>query len=177
MNKESANTILKFLEEPTGDIIGFFITNHSDNVMPTIQSRCQLIEELFENNEYTEIGLSKEDYDLHFERVCNYLKKIELEKKKLIIYNKDFFDNLEKENIKYFFQIMLNIYQTILINKELFIKKYSELSFLMSYSTKNIIKKINLIIEFLGKINYNVNVDLLLDKFVIEMEGINHETL
>ena len=44
MNKESANTMLKFLEEPLGNVIGFFITNQKENIMPTISSRCQILE-------------------------------------------------------------------------------------------------------------------------------------
>jgi len=47
--------------------------------------------------------------------------------------------------------------------------------FLKLYSTNNITKKVNLIIELLKEISYNVNIDLLLDRFVIEMEAINNE--
>ena len=41
LNDSSANTILKFLEEPNDNIIGFFITNNKMNVISTIRSRCQ----------------------------------------------------------------------------------------------------------------------------------------
>ena len=58
LNKDSANTMLKFLEEPEGSVIGFFITSHEDNVLPTIQSRCQHISVVFENFEYENYELS-----------------------------------------------------------------------------------------------------------------------
>ena len=32
-------------------------------------------------------------------------------------------------------------------------------------------------IEILKQLSYNVNLDLLLDKFVIEMDGVNSESL
>lgn len=177
MNKESANTFLKFLEEPSENVIGFLITNHSDNVIPTIQSRCQLIEANFANELYEQLGLSKEDYDGYVNIVSKYLSSIEYEKKELILYNREFFSDMEKEQLKKIFQIILNIYQLLLTNRKEFLDNYPNISFLEQYSLNNIIKKNNLIIEFLEEITYNVNIDLLLDKFVIEMDGINHETL
>ena len=41
----------------------------------------------------------------------------------------------------------------------------------------NIKEKINLLVEFLKEINYNVNLDLILDRFVIEMDGVNNESI
>ena len=42
-NSYSANTILKFLEEPNDDIIGILLTNNRYKVIDTIISRCQVI--------------------------------------------------------------------------------------------------------------------------------------
>ena len=42
MNDSAANKILKFLEEPEGNILGFFITDNIQGVLPTIRSRCEL---------------------------------------------------------------------------------------------------------------------------------------
>ena len=39
-NASSANTMLKFIEEPEKNIIGFLITNNRENVISTIKSRC-----------------------------------------------------------------------------------------------------------------------------------------
>ena len=41
LNNSSANVLLKFLEEPEDNIIGFFITDNKENVINTIRSRCQ----------------------------------------------------------------------------------------------------------------------------------------
>jgi len=43
LNKSSANSLLKFLEEPEEGIIAILITNNINLVMNTIVSRCQLI--------------------------------------------------------------------------------------------------------------------------------------
>ena len=177
MNKESANTMLKFLEEPDGNVIGFFITGHKDNVILTIQSRCQHIDVNFENFIYEEFDISKEKYDELICIISEYLQKLEGETKELILYNKKYFSELEKEDIKKIFQIILKIY------KDEFNYRYGlalpkiKYSFIEKYSEKNILKKINLLIELLKEMNYNVNIDLLLDRFVIEMDVINNETL
>ena len=38
---ESSNSLLKFLEEPTENIVGILIADEKTKVLPTIQSRCQ----------------------------------------------------------------------------------------------------------------------------------------
>lgn len=43
LNQSSANTILKFLEEPPDDIIAILITENKYNVLETIVSRCQVL--------------------------------------------------------------------------------------------------------------------------------------
>ena len=171
MNKESANTMLKFLEEPDGFIIGFFITNNIDGVMLTIQSRCQHINVTFDSNIKENLGLQEEEFNKYYEIAQNYLEKIENEQKELILYNKTFLKEFEKKEIIYIFKIILDICEARLI-KHIKEEKTHELS---SLSVEK--KKISLIIEFLKRITYNVNVDLLLDWFVLEMDGLNNESL
>lgn len=43
MNVQTANSILKFLEEPVDDIIAILITDNINMLLPTIISRCQVI--------------------------------------------------------------------------------------------------------------------------------------
>ncbi len=43
LNGPSANTILKFLEEPEEDIIAFLVTDNRYHVLDTILSRCQIL--------------------------------------------------------------------------------------------------------------------------------------
>ncbi len=177
MNKESANTMLKFLEEPEGNVIGFFITKEYNNVLPTIQSRCQHIEINFENNISESLNIEEEKYEELLTIAKNYLEKIEIEKKNLILYNRDYFSELEKEDVKTILQIILKIYQNELESRIIDSSNLLKLDFLKNFSFDNIKKKTILLVELLNEIAYNVNIDLLLDRFVIEMEGINNETL
>lgn len=43
MNKQAANCLLKFLEEPVPGIIAILLTNHFSRLLSTIISRCQII--------------------------------------------------------------------------------------------------------------------------------------
>lgn len=173
MNKEAANTLLKFLEEPDGNVIGFFITNHIDNVMLTIQSRCQHIDINFEDNIWEKINITKEQYEEYLKNIKVYLYGIEIEKQELILYNKKYFSEYEKKDIICILQIILDIYLSKLHNEN----KYSEFDFLNNLKMNNISRKVNLIIEFLKEISYNVNLELLLDRFVLEMDGVNSESI
>lgn len=43
LNNSAANTLLKFLEEPDGNVTAILLTEQYQSILPTIQSRCQLI--------------------------------------------------------------------------------------------------------------------------------------
>ena len=43
MTLEAVNSILKFIEEPEGEVYAFLTTNNINNVLPTIASRCQTL--------------------------------------------------------------------------------------------------------------------------------------
>lgn len=43
MTLEAVNSILKFIEEPEGEVYAFLTTNNINNVLPTIVSRCQTL--------------------------------------------------------------------------------------------------------------------------------------
>lgn len=177
MNKDSANTMLKFLEEPDGSVIGFFITNHEDNVISTIQSRCQHISINFDNENYENFNILEEKYNEYIKLIKEYLFKIEVDKKESILNNKKYLADYSKEEIKIIFQIILQIYNDILHSRYKKVEILNHFDFLNNFSTQNIMKKIKLVIEFLKELNYNLNLDLSLDRFVIEMEGINSEII
>lgn len=43
MNSSAANALLKYLEEPEGDVTAILLTDAYQSILPTIQSRCQRI--------------------------------------------------------------------------------------------------------------------------------------
>ncbi len=174
LNSSSGNTLLKFAEEPVDNCYGFLLTNNKDNVISTIKSRCEIVSYNDYNiTIYDKLNIDEKDYIMHKNNVLDYLKKIEVEKDDKILYNKLNLDvsYKEKENAIIFFNIMLDIYNNILKNK---IKNLQgEYLFLQEFSIENIMKKRNIIVDIINNFNYNLNIDLIYDKFVIEMGDIN----
>lgn len=171
LNQSSANTMLKFLEEPEDNILGFFLCYNANNVISTIASRCEIIKVYYKNNEDT---IYNNEY---FSNVYNYLRKIELEKKYGIMYNKSMLLNLysEKEDYVNIFKLLLRIYYLALKNKESLtdMEFKNKFSFLLEKSTEELTRKLKIISAYLDDLNYNVNIELFLDKFVIELSEMN----
>ncbi|GLB47158.1 DNA polymerase III subunit delta' [Philodulcilactobacillus myokoensis] len=69
MSTNAANSLLKFIEEPTGNIISFLLTSHKNRILPTIISRTQVVnfkslpQHVF-NQELKSSGVSSTDFNL-----------------------------------------------------------------------------------------------------------------
>ena len=146
LNPSSANTMLKFLEEPEDNIIGFFITNNVNNVIDTIKSRCEII-----NVRY---NIKKNDNNIFLKIAESYINNISNSIAKGLSYNKEvIFKKIDNKN-----DIMKLLNAMKLLYSDIFFTTYS-----------NNIKKINILNDSIEKLYYNVNVELLLDNMVIEL--------
>ena len=160
-NASSANTMLKFIEEPEKNIIGFLITNNKENVINTIKSRCEIIKANY--SEKVECFIDEKVQNLAEE----YLYKLEVEKEELIVYNKDILDEkLEKEEYIQLFQTLLDFYLSLLNGKRKFVKLKDNLQL----NRETILQRVYLVNEVIERLNYNVNMNLLLDYFVLSLE-------
>lgn len=71
--KEAMNTLLKMLEEPTEGIYALFTANNSSRVLPTILSRCQVIDIKPDNKKVIIAALVKEDIPRESANILAYL--------------------------------------------------------------------------------------------------------
>lgn len=71
--KEAMNTLLKMLEEPTEGIYALFTANNSSRVLPTILSRCQVIDIKPDNKKVIIAALVKEDIPREAANILAYL--------------------------------------------------------------------------------------------------------
>lgn len=176
LTSASANTMLKFVEEPEDNIIGFFITDNINNVITTIKSRCEILKVYYNEKKLDLSLLAQNDSEL-LNVALEYIKAIEVEKNKSIMYNKDILlvHEFERKDIDDLFNIILAIYEEALnhrINsKNSF--RVETIDYLEQLTLDNILKRINLIIKFINDLNSNANIELLLDKFVIELSDSN----
>lgn len=160
-NSSSANTLLKFLEEPEENILGVFITTNKENVISTIRSRCQIfscnyninIADMLDSELLTDVKL--------------YLNAIYRNKDDLL-YNKTHMSNYYKERLEWekFFYTMLYYLKDCYSSDRL-----DKIDMVKEISKENIINVILLIEKILKYIKSNGNIDLILDKFVIEMRN------
>lgn len=158
-NSSSANTLLKFLEEPEDNILGIFITNNKENVISTIRSRCQIFSCMYDSNIIDSLD------DEILTDVKLYLNAIYKNKDDLL-YNKTHMSGYYKERLQWeiFFNTMLYYLKDCYTSDRL-----DKIEMVKEVSKNNLIKMVLLIETVLKYIKSNGNIDLILDKFVIEM--------
>lgn len=192
LNSSSANSILKFLEEPADDIIAILLTDNINNVIPTILSRCQVINlnKVVVDNNYTTselLNLVINTYDIdenEFYNLINntldFLNDIETKKiNTLIQVKKKLWEKYTDSNsLLAFLNIIIYAYMDVLYlktgNKVRYF--YDETNQLNKISDLNdidkIIKKIYILEQIKDEVYYNVNTKLIFDKLIIELGDV-----
>lgn len=143
MNTSSFNKLLKVLEEPSENTIAFLLTSNESAILETIKSRCK-----FFKSYYTLVETNEDLGD-----VLDKLKKIrELSFDEILKLKKELLC-MDKNNI-------INILD--LLKKELLESIYNDGNSVLAMNYKILDNIIELI-------NGNVNIELCIDKLIIEM--------
>ena len=134
LNVNSANTILKFLEEPQEGIIAILITNNIYQLLDTIISRCQIIslngqvdlenkntfnkiaQLLTDNNEDYNNFINDESNKEKLEALLKFIKYYENNHKKILLYMNDYWFNYfnDKQEMSKYILIMIYFYKDVL---------------------------------------------------------------
>ena len=195
LNISASNSILKFLEEPEEGIVAILITDNIYKVLGTIVSRCQVVNlnnvqvksddmllnvgnQLYNDSDKISEFVNDSESINRIGHVIDFIEYLYSNKLDTLVYiNKywnDFFKG--KDDYLFAFNIMIMFYSDVINYKmgndivlsefKSNIEKFSELDY-------NIINKIlNLIMEVREDLYSNVNLNLLMDKFIIKMEAI-----
>lgn len=194
MNVQTANSILKFLEEPVDDIIAILITDNINMLLPTIISRCQVIKLNKKKCSYDTISnlsdllisygyndISDDNKEKIINDVIEFTEYIENYKLDTLIYTKKLWHNNFKDrnyniigiNLMIYFYYDVIRYKSGL--KILFFNDYEDN--IIKIANMNDIDvlcdKIKVLNDTLNNIKYNLNINLLIDKLVIDMCGDN----
>ena len=173
MRNETANSMLKFLEEPDNKIIAILMTNNYNNLLSTIISRCQIIRL---NND----GVKNSDKELDLS-VINFMKYIELNGIRAIIKEQELLFNIvsvkDRDKLIVVFDKMIDMYYDIMkINMKNFnirfvnyLNELTEIS--VNMTLDNILNKINYLVKAKDSVMNNVNVNLLVDSLIINIGG------
>lgn len=157
LNESAANTILKFLEEPSENIIAILVTTNRYKMLETVLSRCQVLSIDSENKK---LIYSNEIIDL-----VNFM----CDGDALFINYGDIIENILPDKVvaNEILKVVEEIFVQYLSNKS-----DSDLSkYLVKISDKLIVKYILIIEEYLKKLEYNVNYKLWLDSFFAKLLG------
>ncbi len=167
LNQHASNSLLKFLEEPEGNIIAILMVDNRYKVLETIRSRCQIYPLLSVNktHEYENIEL--------IEKIIDHLENY---RTKTIAYLPMILENDYRDKLFWIdtFNCMIDIYENSLRKKENI--KYNSTSDIIDLIERNnevdeIIYKINVLFETLNNLEFNLNITMMLDKFIIEFTG------
>lgn len=166
LNLIAANKLLKTIEEPNDNTIGFLITANVDLIIPTIKSRCELISIMYNNQNTQEI-----DNELH-----EIVKKmiVAIEKKDHIEYSKiKSNESINKENFKTIENILKNYYNTAcnLTTRENIDSNTVEI-IRRNNSYDTLIKKAEYLNKIFNKLTQNMNNDLLLEKIFLDLKEV-----
>ena len=194
MNNNSANTLLKFIEEPPDGIVAILVVDNAYQLLNTITSRCQLISlngqaDIMENDS-TLIKIAKvlnnniADYETFINEnniivyVLKFINYYETNGKKILLHmNEYWFDNFtDKDKCFKALQTIIYFYKDCLdykigLNIEFFndyIDNIEKIS--LKNSISKLTRKLQVLSEYIQYINSNANSNLLMDRIIIEME-------
>lgn len=169
LNKSSANTLLKFLEEPEENIVAILLTDNKYSVIKTIMSRCINIS--LKKKSYIDINTDDMSYKI--------VELIETYKQNALpyLYQTVLKEEYERTEFIEVLEKVQKIYSDLLHINNAVDEKYN---YFKSDNLKNInfekdnsliIKKIEAISQNIDYLKYNVNIKTILDKIIIEVYG------
>lgn len=183
LNASSSNSILKFLEEPSPNIIAILLADNIHQLLDTIVSRCQIISlnPTFKNKKLEEyLSVNVEDIELIKTTAINFLKQFETKHENLIIYTKKLFHNnvVDKNDLIAAFELMMLYYKdalSIKLNGQPLV--FGEIDEkVLENSIKELNRRINILLDLKKKIYVNANTNLLIDKLIIELGGMYEDS-
>lgn len=163
LSRDISNKILKFLEEPEDNIYALLMTENYEQILPTITSRCQVINLVFDSDFFDEITLTN---------AIKLLKLIINKGNSAIAYTSDNLGDIIKERVKMddFFSMLEKILSTN-INKrycDIYDKRY-DLNELDNYDINVITNILDITNKLRVLIKKNINLNLLIDRYIIEI--------
>lgn len=164
LNNSSANSILKFLEEPESNIFSFLITENINSVIDTIKSRCIAI--FLPSLEKTTNECEIDDM------VSLFINRINSEKNSLLLDTDLFLSTLSEDRNKFIDFINKLIEAYIIILKKHLLNENIDIFNNIKYSKNKYMEIINILIVSRKKIDSNVNLKLIFDKIIIDISEV-----
>ena len=189
MTLEAVNSILKFLEEPEGEVYAFLTTNNLNNVLPTIISRCQTLNlksidrhEII--SEAIDLSIEQEDAELlsYFyndsELIFDFLKNEEEnenyegnDKDATYYVQKEIIPLIKtKEEMRFFVDLLSEVFEDLLnlkCNRDIYLKSYATILSSLINKLPHIEQSLAEILKQRNLVNMNLNISLQIDHIIL----------
>ena len=172
----AANKILKFLEEPEEGIVGFFLTIRLSSILPTIKSRCELINIRYGGDSILDLlDITSEEYDQYYNLSKHIIDVLDNNKGYNRVLLTSEVKSKEREDILKIFKIIYKMYFIKfenIVNYEYNNVEYAQdiIESIKIDDINEITKRIKLLEDFLNDFKYNVNKELFINKLCIKWE-------
>ncbi len=167
LSEISANKLLKTIEEPNENNIGFLITSNSDLIISTIKSRCEHIHFMYEDNDAVKYEID--------DNITNITKEIILaiEQKNHINFTKSMMqEKILKDNYKSVENLIKKYYNTACKLTENTNLDKTVLDYIIkNNSYQQLIKKAKILNKLQNKLYTNMNGRLTLENIFFQLKG------
>ena len=166
MTRDVSNKILKFLEEPSDNIYALLVTENYEKNLSTIISRCQVLSFNF---------VCEEKKDDKLINVKDFISNLIECKYNMIAYEYKYLQNELTNRAEFydFFELLEKMFSENLNKK--YNCSYNDLyicSCLENYSVEDIIKMLNITNNLKCLVKGNINLNLLVDRYIIEITEV-----
>ena len=197
MNEAAANSILKFLEEPEDNIVAILVVNNAEMLLDTISSRCQKVKLINKKNIIGSTDLERvanyifDDKTKQIEfiqreqsknmlsSVIKFIKSIENNKRDTLLKENTICSIILKDKLLFqeYLKILLLMYNEafnykIIKSEKIFVENRDVLELMVSKNdTDSLENKILTILKIEERLKCNCNLNLVLDKLILMLEG------
>ncbi len=162
LNTFASNKLLKTIEEPNNGVIGMLITDNIGKILPTIKSRCEIVNINFDKTDVENSEFFNEAIDLIKIIETKELVDVSIYK----IKNPNIMDNFLE-----IIDVIIKIYNSINIKN---IEQFKEITTIINdnNSKKEILKKAMYLNKIYPMIESNMNKELLFEKILVDFKGM-----
>ena len=164
LSRDVSNKILKFLEEPNDNIYALLMTENFEKILPTIVSRCQVLNFSF--------NINCDDNEEIINNMIEFIHKLIIEKNKTIAYEYDYFKEAITDRL--LFYNYFNTLEKIISESLNKVLDYSSndkyvCEDLIKYPKNTLINILNITNQLKCLVKSNINLNLLIDRYIIEI--------
>lgn len=167
LNEYASNKLLKTIEEPNENVVGFLISNNISQILPTIKSRCEYIAAFY--GEHACIDTVNDEIISYANDLIKLIEKNSIFDIHLYLLNNKGCVKFAKDIAN----IIKDYYINACSNYSINFKNNSIITVIKESNNFNVIvRKASYLNKVLNNLNINMNTELLLEKICIDLKDV-----